>query len=101
MSTKAAIEALAAALQRREDRFDVQFLGVSVGTASEWNTYQHEDGEFYILFYNFKRDDKGAMGNIAVDFEAGVYYWFTETEEYLDINYINEMSVVLTALGKL
>lgn len=101
MSTKAAIEALAAALKRREDRFDVLFLGIVVGTASSWGILECEDNTVYMLYYDFKRDDKSPAGNIAVDFEAGEYWWFTETDDGVDINYISSpMSVVMAVLGK-
>ena len=101
MSTKAAVEALAAALKRREDRFDVQFLGIVVGTATSWDTCEADDGSFFLLFNDFKREDKGLSGSIAVDFEAGVYYWFKEGEDnIIDINYDNAMSIVMTALGR-
>lgn len=102
MSTKAAVEALAAALKRRENRFDVLFLGVVVGTASSWGLLECEDGMCYYLYYDFKRDDKATAGNIAVDFETGEYWWFTEDAEGVDINYVSSpMSIIMTALGKL
>lgn len=102
MSTKAAIEALAAALKRREDRFDVHFLGIVVGTATEWDTCSDDDGDFWLLFYGFKRNDIEPAMNIAVNFEAGEYHTFADAEEgVIDIDYDRTMSVLTAVLGKL
>lgn len=100
MSTKAAVEALAAALKRREDRFDVQFLGIVVGTATDWVACEADDGTVLILYYNFKRSDIEPQMNIAVDFERGEYYTFTENDEFYDIDYDRTMSIVTAILGK-
>lgn len=105
MSTKAAIEALAAALKRREERFDVHFLGFVVGTAKTWcicNDSADDEGEVLILYYDFKRSDIQSPMNIAVDFEAGTYHTFTEDAEgNIEVDYDRSMSIVTAILSGL
>lgn len=104
MSTKAAIEKLAAALKRRENRFDVLFLGIVVGTARSWclcNDNADDEGEVLICYYDFKRSDIEPAMNIAVDFESGTYHTFTEDADgNIDVDYDRTMTVVTAVLGK-
>lgn len=85
MNTKAAIDTFMEAL--KSQRFDVQFCGITVGKADRWAVTEGEDGSVYILYYGFRGMIHQTTVDIAVDFEEGYVYTFTEKEDEYDIDY--------------
>ena len=89
-----------AAFKKAEDnpeRFPVEMLGHDVGTATDWFHQELSDGTLMVFFEKFyPRAPSGIfpIGDIAVDYEAGMVYMYEEGKDEIKIDWDHPVDII-------
>ncbi len=102
MSVKAALEKLHKQMHedKTDGRFPVFVLGLEVGSASAWTTWECvEDNKVYFLFDNFRplstlKKLFNNWDNILIDYEDGEIHKYTDKGDSWDVDWEFPISIV-------
>ena len=95
MSVKAALEKLHKQIHedKTDGRFPVFVLGLEVGSASSWSSWEcEEDCKIYFIFENFRPRDNlkklfNNWDNILIDYEDGEIHKYTDNGDSWDVDW--------------
>jgi hypothetical protein len=102
MSVKAALEKLHKQMHedKSDGRFPVYMVGVEIGSASAWMSWEcEEDNKIYFLFENFRPLDSlkkafDGWDNILFDYEDGEIHKYTDKVDSWNVDWDFPISIV-------